>query len=338
VVVAACLVLLLLIAIVGALLRARGDDNAAAALQVAEAGALPAASAAPGDPTPTRSARPGPSVTPSTAAAAGKAGTTTGPRQPGADAGRRAAESSSKKGASLWKSDGMRAALADSGVSWFYTWSTEPAGVKAPSGVDFVPMIWGEKSVTTDGLNQAKRNGDVLLGFNEPDFASQSNLSVERALDLWPKLQATGMRLGSPAVAVGADQAGGWLDRFMSGAKDRGYRVDFITLHWYGGDFRTSAAVEQLRSYVEAAYRRYRKPIWLTEYALISFSGGTSYPSATQQAAFVTKSTAMLESLPYVERYAWFALPIADDGKDATGLYRPDGSRTAAGTAYRRAG
>ena len=46
----------------------------------------------------------------------------------------------------------------------------------------------------------------------------------------------------------------------------------------------------------------------------------------------------MLECLPYVERYAWFSLPTSDDGKDATGLYRPDGSRTAAGTAYRRAG
>ena len=232
----------------------------------------------------------------------------------------------------------MRAALADSGASWFYTWSAEPAGVKAPSGVEFVPMIWGEKSVTTDALNQAKRNGDVLLGFNEPDFASQSNLSVERALELWPKLQATGLHLGSPAVAVGADRAGGWLDRFMTGAEQRGYRVDFITLHWYGGDFRTAAAVDQLRSYIAATYQRYRKPIWLTEYALISFSGGTSFPTPAQQAAFVTKSTEMLEGLPYVERYAWFSLPTSDDGKDATGLYRQDGSRTAAGAAYRRAG
>ena len=232
----------------------------------------------------------------------------------------------------------MRAALADSGVSWFYTWSAQPAGVKAPAGVEFVPMIWGEQSVTADALSQAKRNGDVLLGFNEPDFASQSNLSVDRALDLWPKLQATGMRLGSPAVAVGADQAGGWLDRFMTGAKARGLRVDFITLHWYGGDFRSAAAVEQLRSYIAATYERYRKPIWLTEYALISFSGGTSYPTPTEQAAFVAKSTAMLQRLPYVERYAWFSLPASDDGKDATGLYRSDGSRSAAGTAYRRAG
>ena len=333
-VVAACLVLLLLIALVGAVLRASGDDDAGA-LQLSGTEAVPSATdGAPGAATPS-TAVPAPTATAPSAVTKQTPGTSNSRRSASDSAARSA---SSKKGASLWKNDGMRAALADSGVSWFYTWSAEPAGVKAPSGVEFVPMIWGEKSVTADALNQAKRNGDVLLGFNEPDFASQSNLSVERALELWPKLQATGLRLGSPAVAVGADQAGGWLDRFMKGAEQRGYRVDFITLHWYGGDFRTAAAVDQLRSYVAATYQRYRKPIWLTEYALISFSGGTSFPTPAQQAAFVTKSTAMLEDLPYVERYAWFSLPTSDDGKDATGLYRPDGSRTAAGTAYRRAG
>ncbi len=44
----------------------------------------------------------------------------------------------------------------------------------------------------------------VLLGFNEPDMSSQSNMTVSDALRLWPRLMATGMRLGSPAVAANA--------------------------------------------------------------------------------------------------------------------------------------
>ena len=44
----------------------------------------------------------------------------------------------------------------------------------------------------------------MLLGFNEPDLAEQANMTVEKALELWPRLEATGMRLGSPAVACGA--------------------------------------------------------------------------------------------------------------------------------------
>ncbi|MEV0408193.1 glycosyl hydrolase [Actinoallomurus sp. NPDC050550] len=63
-------------------------------------------------------------------------------------------------------------------------------------------------------MKEAKAGGTTLLGFNEPDMAGQANMSVEQALALWPRLQATGMRLGAPAVAFGADRPGGWLDRY----------------------------------------------------------------------------------------------------------------------------
>jgi hypothetical protein len=246
--------------------------------------------------------------------------------------------SSVKKGASIFGTPkGLTKALGDSGVSWMYNWSTSANGAGA-KGVEFVPMVWGADAANTATLNKAKKNAKVLLGFNEPDFKEQSNLSVDAALDLWPKLQATRLRLGSPAVAVGADQEGKWLDSFMDGAKQRGYRVDFITLHWYGGDFDPTRATSQLRSYIQATYAKYRKPIWVTEYALMNFSGGARVPSPSVQAQFVKKSTAMLERLSYVERYAWFAFPTSTDGTDGTGLYRPGGVPTIPGKAYRAAG
>ena len=43
----------------------------------------------------------------------------------------------------------------------------------------------------------------------------------------------------------------------------------------------------------------------------------------------------MMESLPYVERYAWFGLPAEGE---CVGLYRDGQTPTAAGTAYRDAG
>ncbi|WP_326639540.1 glycoside hydrolase family protein [Streptosporangium sp. NBC_01755] len=116
----------------------------------------------------------------------------------------------------------------------------------------------------------------------------------------------------------------------------RGYRVDFIALHWYGGDFRTQAAVGQLKSYVQAVYKRYRKPIRLTEYALIDFSNGTRYATDAQQAAFVTASTRMPASLPYVRRYAWFGLPSSET-EPGSGLFRGDGTATRAGRAFQAA-
>jgi len=244
--------------------------------------------------------------------------------------------SSAKKGVGVWKFSGVDQALAASGASWYYTWSTQHPGINGPASAGFVPMVWGSASTDAATLAEAKAHGPYLLGFNEPDMAAQSNMTVDQALSLWPKLMGAGRVLGSPAVAYGGDTPGGWLDRFMSGAKARGYRVDFIALHWYGGDFTTSAAVGQLKSYLQAVYERYHKPIWLTEYALIDFSQGTRFPTAQQQAAFVTASTRMLAGLPYLRRYAWFGLPASDSGP-SSGLFRSGPVATEAGRAFQAA-
>jgi hypothetical protein len=220
------------------------------------------------------------------------------------------------------------------GAGWYYNWDS--ARGKITAGAEFVPMIWGEKSMAQSNLDRAKSQGTTLLGFNEPDMAAQANMTVEQALDLWPKLEATGLRLGSPAVAFNGDKPGGWLDRFMAGATARGLRVDFVTIHWYGGDF-SPAAVGQLKRYIDSVHARYKKPIWLTEYSLIDFSTSTPrFPTPDQLAAFARDSAAMLEASPAVERYAWFALPV--ENKPGTGLYINGTTPNAAGIAYRAAG
>ena len=123
----------------------------------------------------------------------------------------------------------------------------------------------------------------------------------------------------------------------MAGARARGYRVDFITVHWYGGDFDTGPAVQQLESYLQAVYARYHLPIWLTEFALTSYSGGTAtFPAEAQQAAFLTAATRMLDGLSYVQRYAWFALPTSS-GSGTTGLFNPGPSVTQVGQAFEAA-
>lgn len=241
-----------------------------------------------------------------------------------------------KKGVSAWDFNGVTQCLADSRSGWFYTWSSSRGAITVPTGVEFVPMIWGPNSVTDAELNQARQQGTTLLGFNEPDHPGQATMSVTQALDLWPRLQSTGLRLGAPAVATGANVAGGWLDSFLQGAVARGLRVDFIPVHWYGADFNATNATAQLRGYLQSTYDRHKKPLWLTEYALIDWSSGTArYPTQAQQAAFVQQSTAMLQSLPFVERYAWFTLSTSRG--DGTGLYAGT-TATQVGAAYRSVG
>jgi RNA polymerase sigma factor (sigma-70 family) len=243
---------------------------------------------------------------------------------------------SAKKGVGVWKFTGSKAALKNVGAGWYYDWAAQNDEIPGPAGVEFVPMIWGRQNVTSATLKQAKAEGDVLLGFNEPDIGGQANMSVEDALAAWPQLQATGMRLVSPAVAFGGDTAGGWLDRFMSGAQAKGLRVDAIALHWYGSDF-SEAAAGQFLGYVDAVHKRYNKPIWITEFGLMNFSGSPKYPSDAQKVAFIKSATAGLQKRTFVERYAWFGLPAVGDSVDF-GLYRDGSTPTEAGKAYRAAG
>ena len=244
---------------------------------------------------------------------------------------------SQRKGVATWDATGVGQDLAASGASWYYDWGATPSGITAPASTSFVPMIWGASDVTAATLDQVKSEGDVLLCFNEPDQSGQANMTVAQALDLWPQLEATGMTLGSPAVSFDAATPGGWLDQFMTGAKARGYRVNFITVHWYGGDFSTGPAVQQLESYLQAIYNQYHLPIWLTEFALTSYAGSTpTFPTEAQQAAFLTASTTMLDGLPYVQRYAWFALPVSA-GSGTTGLFNQGPAATEVGIAFEAA-
>ena len=249
-----------------------------------------------------------------------------------------AVSASPKKGVGTWYFPSVNRTLSDANVSWYYSWQPHTMEIRPPRGVEFVPMMWDETFVKPKELELAKKSGSVLLGFNEPDGSDQANMTVEEALDLWPELMATGLRLGSPATAANPSVPGSWLERFMNDARARGYRVDFLAVHWYGDKFDVEEAVSSLKDFLVAAYHKFQLPIWLTEYSLIRWSGPPAYPTWQQQAEFATKSVEMLETLPFVERYAWFSLPPWNkDGSDTNALYGQNGEPTAVGIAYRRA-
>jgi Glycosyl hydrolase catalytic core len=244
---------------------------------------------------------------------------------------------SPKKGVGAWYFPHVDKAIAEINVSWFYTWEPNTKGITQPDRVEFVPMIWSETFVEPKQLELAKKSGSVLLGFNEPDRAEQANMTVKQALDLWPHLMATGMRIGSPATAGNPSLSGSWLEQFMDGAKARGYRVDFVCVHWYGEEFEIDGALKQLKNFLQAVHQKFQLPIWLTEYSLIRWSNTPTYPSWEQQVRFASRSIDMLETLPFVERYAWFSLPPwTKHGGDRTSLYYQDGDLTPVGVAYQK--
>jgi len=204
-----------------------------------------------------------------------------------------------KKGVGHW---GKRSPAAPDllACSWYYNWGPRPHG---STKAEFVPMIWSGAHATRENLEYVKSAGcPALLTFNEPDGDGQANMSVAEALEVWPALEATGLKLGSPATTTGA----GWLDNFMTMAKERGLRVDFLCLHWYG-DITRPDPVGDLRRYLESYWEKYHLPIWLTEYSGADFDYHIRKTTVEDNARFARDSVRLLESLPFVERYAWFA-------------------------------
>jgi Glycosyl hydrolase catalytic core len=199
--------------------------------------------------------------------------------------------------------------LARLGASWAYDWSaTAPRRL---GGLTWVPMVWGSGSVTPSTIARLRVTGRAgraryLLGFNEPDFRSQSNLSPQRAATLWPQLEGTGLVLGSPAPAVPTD---GWLARFMALAGQRHLRVDFIALHYYQ-DFTNPRALSALRRQLVSIHSKYRRPIWITEIGAIDLRSWHEpmlrTPTHSLAAAYMRNLFALLDALPFVQRYAWF--------------------------------
>lgn len=195
----------------------------------------------------------------------------------------------------------------------------------------FTPMVWGTadmEDVRTPGFFGSE---DTLLTFNEPDNRDQANLSVGQALAYWPELMATGMRLGSPAATTAQTLGtGSWLGSFMSQAEAKGYRVDFVAVHYYS----TDPSVAAFRDFLEKVHEAYDRPIWVTEWALADWGNPDRY-SVEQQRAFFEAATLMLDELPFVERHSWFGMY---DGMDSwninTALVDAAGNLTAVGKTF----
>ena len=235
-------------------------------------------------------------------------------------------------------SDADLAALQPA-VTWWYNWAYQPdtelsLGTYESLGVEYVPMIWGgsfDVDAATAGIPEG---ATTLLGFNEPNFGEQSNLSATQAAALWPEVEqiadARGLLLVSPAV----NYCGGdcqdtnpfdYLDDFFAACE--GCRVDRVAFHIYVGCHPDGDNKAQwLIDHTEMYKARFSQPLWLTEFAC------TDAANFEEQIAFMEDAVAYLEEDPRIERYSWFSgrfpgIPYVD-------LLGSDGELTPLGEAY----
>jgi hypothetical protein len=190
---------------------------------------------------------------------------------------------------------------------WFYTWGTTLPFEQQPKNVEFVSMFWGKANVTDANIDYVKKWKDsgkikYVLGFNEPDLGDQSNMSVDDALALWPKLESIGLPLGSPAASWPTRD---WIYSFLDKAIAQHRRVDFICVHMYVG----LDDVDFVKVLVDLN-NKYHLPIWITEFGTADQDATTMAANrytAEQVQGFMQRLLPKLDSLPFVQRYSWFS-------------------------------
>lgn len=209
-------------------------------------------------------------------------------------------------------------------VSWYYNWTPRP-NCPETGPVEFIPMIWSEKYLVGENLDEfysplIGSGYPALLGFNEPNWKGQAEMTVEEALEYWPMLEQTGLRLGSPATTgrSGLD----WTIEFMKGAKLRDYRIDFLALHWYGNCSGT-ADLEAFLDYYDA----FGMPMWLTEWSCYD-------QDMAANTAFLEEVFPVLESFERLERFAWYSNRTTHETYLGAALFDSTGAATPNGAIY----
>ena len=211
------------------------------------------------------------------------------------------------------------------GVSWFYNWGNTPNTniVDQPAeDLEYVPMCWNASYNADNIRNYCKAHPETkyILGFNEPNFKSQSNMTPAAAAEAWPAVKALadelGLKIVGPAVNYSPDGEENnpytWYANFVAlvGAD----AFDYIAIHNYSG------GTEGMKAMIDQFYSLYGKQIWLTEFC--DWVSGQTITAATQISSMV-KQVEYLEKSDKVFRYAWFKAKGSTTSSPAYGLIVP---------------
>src|SRR5574344_894330 len=161
---------------------------------------------------------------------------------------------------------------------------------------------------------------------NEPGNSSDDHpQTVSQVPANWQTLMATGMRLCSPSSHDGSLY---WMADFLDSIDNRGWRCDVVDIHayWVTGSFYS----------LSGWYNSYKRPLWISEWcwgASWNKNGAfstslTDDEAKAQNATNVKTICELMNSYPYVERYAFW-----NSEADRSKLYL-NGALTAAGSYY----
>lgn len=199
------------------------------------------------------------------------------------------------------------------GVSWYYNWGNTPtkgyqSQVENYEGIEFVPMCWNA-NYNADAIRtyvKAHPGCKYLLGFNEPNFTAQANMTPAVAAQQWTAVKALADELGLELVAPALNYSPNppytdpvrWMDEFVALVGLDAF--DYVAVHNYGG-------LGVMKSLATTFHEKYGKPVWVTEFCLWPNEGqADSRVEPAAQIASMIETVQWLEQTPWIYRYAWF--------------------------------
>jgi hypothetical protein len=185
---------------------------------------------------------------------------------------------------------------------WGYNWASRRDDFS--DKFDYVPMLWGNRdndlaNWQQDASDMISQGSKALFSFNEPDIASQSNMSPGEAASLF-KSQMNGFHgkalIGAPSVSNSGNANEGldWLQQFVDACNGE-CQFDFANIHWYSQPQYSDTLFE----HIQKAHEITGKPVWLTEFGPID-----SDDASTD--AFIQDVIPKLDNIDYLDAYSYF--------------------------------
>lgn len=227
------------------------------------------------------------------------------------------------------------------GTTWWYNWWHRPENavlnIYHTYGMEFVPQAWSDDFNET-ALREflaAHPNVNYIMGFNEPNFVHQANMTPRQAAVAWQRIEDIAddfdLKIIGPALNYSPDPPyhdpfewkNAWLAECRLVDPVDSCRFDYVNVHSY---MNTVGALE----WFLGEWRRYGKPIWLTEFC--AWDGIEQTATPTIQQNFMRHALPMLDGDPWVYRYAWFI--ARSSGIPFNSLLAGDGELTPLGYIY----
>ncbi|KAH7887915.1 glycosyl hydrolase catalytic core-domain-containing protein [Phlebopus sp. FC_14] len=214
-------------------------------------------------------------------------------------------------------------------VQYLYTWSPYlPPGLDQ-LGIQGMPMLWGWDQVGDFQNLVVKGYANYVLGMNEPNEPSQSNISPQDGANMWKQyidpLQYQGYYLITPACTN--DQAGtDWYQQFFQACS--GCHFDGLAFHAYTTD------AQSIIDYATQLHNTYNLDIWITEFADQNYSGTGGQASMDEVWSFANTMINFVNNTPWIKAAFPFGVMYDLQGVNQDNSLLSNGYPTSLGYTY----